>query len=420
MSWFISKEMRVKRAIILVMDSFGIGAAPDADKFGDVGSNTFAHIASACYRGEGNENGLRNGPLEIPNLTRLGLNAAEMALTGKPAEGVPTDVEIEGAYGYASEISFGKDTPSGHWEMCGVPALFDWTVFPKEYPSFPKELMDAFVKEANLPGVLGNKAASGTEIIQEFGDEHVASGKPIVYTSADSVLQIAVHEEAFGLERLYEICKIARKLIDKYNVGRVIARPFTGKSGHYERTVNRHDYSVPPTAPTLLDKLKASGGEVIGIGKIPDIFAHLGLTKEVVAHGNDEIFDKTIEETKDAGDRSFIFANFVDFDMLFGHRRTVSGYADAIEKFDERLPEFEKLLKPGDIAIIIADHGCDPTFEGTDHTREYVPIIVFGPDIKPGFIGARDTFADVGQTLAEYFGLESFKYGKSFLKDVLK
>ena len=405
--------------MILVMDSFGIGAAPDADKFGDVGSNTFAHIASACYHGKGNENGLRNGPLEIPNLTRLGLNAAEMALTGKSAEGVPTEVEIEGAYGYASEISYGKDTPSGHWEMMGVPALFDWTMFPKDYPSFPKELMDILIKEADLPGILGNKAASGTEIIKEFGDEHVKTGKPIVYTSADSVLQIAAHEEAFGLERLYEICKIARKLIDKYNVGRVIARPFTGESGHYERTVNRHDYAVPPTEPTLLDKLKASGGDVIAIGKIADIFAHQGITKEVVAHGNKEIFEKTIEETKSADDRSFIFSNFVDFDMLYGHRRTVAGYAHAIEKFDEQLPAFEKLLKPGDIAVIIADHGCDPTFKGIDHTREYVPILIFGYDIKPGFIGAHNTFADVGQTLAEYFGLELFKYGKSFLKEIL-
>lgn len=409
----------MKRAIILVMDSFGVGEAPDANRFGDMGSNTFAHIASACYHGKGNENGLRNGPLEIPNLTRLGLNAAEMALTGKPAEGVPMDVEIEGAYGYAKEISYGKDTPSGHWEMTGVPALFHWTTFPTEFPSFPKELIDAFIKEAKLPGILGNKAASGTDIIKELGDEHVKTGKPIVYTSADSVMQIAAHEEAFGLERLYEICKIARKLIDKYNVGRIIARPFTGTSSHYERTVNRHDYAVPPSAPTLLDKLKAAGGEVIGIGKIPDIFAHQGFTKEVIAHGNKEIFEKTIEETKTAGDRTFIFSNFVDFDMLYGHRRTVSGYANAIEEFDETLPQFEKFLKPGDIVIITADHGCDPTFKGTDHTREYIPILVFGPGIKPGFIGARDTYADIGQTLAEYFGLEPFEYGKSFLKNII-
>lgn len=407
-----------KRAVILVMDSFGIGEAPDAAKFGDVGANTFAHIAKACAKGEANEEGVRVGPLEIPNLTRLGLNAAEMALTGFSAEGVDADVAIEGAYGYAQEISFGKDTPSGHWEMAGVPAMFDWGFFQKEYPSFPKELIDAFVEEAKLPGVLGNVAASGTEIIKELGDEHVRTGKPIVYTSADSVFQIAAHEESFGLERLYEICHIARKLVDKYNIGRVIARPFIGTSGNYTRTANRHDYAVPPPSATLLNKLVDAGGNVIGIGKIPDIFAHSGFTKEVVAHGNAEIFDKTIEETKISKDRTLIFSNFVDFDMLFGHRRTVSGYANAIEQFDARLPDFEALLQPGDIAIIIADHGCDPTFKGTDHTREYVPILVFGPDIKPGFIGARKTFADVGQTLAEYFDLPLFEHGESFLKAI--
>ena len=269
------------RAFILLLDSFGIGALPDAKEFGDEGANTFLHIKEYCLQGKANVKGLRQGPLEIPNLERLGLNAAASLETNS----APT-----GLYGSAKEISFGKDTPSGHWEITGVPVLFEWGYFSLTYPSFPEELVSAFIKEAKLPGILGNCHFSGTEIIKQLGDEHVKTGKPICYTSADSVLQIAAHEEAFGLEHLYEICKIAYELVKPYKVGRIIARPFLGTTGNYYRTEHRRDFSVPPPALTLLDKLVAAGGTTIAIGKIADIFAHRGISKHVDAHGHDEIF----------------------------------------------------------------------------------------------------------------------------------
>jgi phosphopentomutase len=394
------------RAFILLLDSFGIGALPDAEKFGDAGANTYLHIKEYCLQGKADVKDLRQGPLKIPNLERLGLSAAAYLETNS----TPT-----GLYGSAKEISFGKDTPSGHWEITGVPVLFEWGYFPPTYPSFPEELVSAFIKEAKLPGILGNCHSSGTEIIKQLGDEHVKTGKPICYTSADSVLQIAAHEEAFGLERLYEICKIAYELVKPYKIGRIIARPFLGTTGNYYRTEHRRDFSVPPPALTLLDKLVAAGGTTIAIGKIADIFAHRGISKHIDAHGHDEIFAAVCDAVKSAPDRSLVFSNFVDFDMKYGHRRDVAGYAHALEQFDAKLPDFEKLMRSGDIAIITADHGCDPTFKGTDHTREYIPILVFGPRVKSGSIGKRDTFADIGQSLARYLGLESLQYGKSFL-----
>jgi len=399
----------MKRTFILLLDSFGIGALPDAKDFGDEGANTFLHIKEYCLQGKADAKDLRQGPLNIPNLDRLGLSAA--ASEGMNS-GVATPV---GLYGYANEISHGKDTSSGHWEISGAPVLFKWGYFPPDYPSFPQELVDAFIKEAKIPGILGNCHASGTEIIKQLGDEHIKTGKPICYTSADSVFQIAAHEESFGLESLYKVCEIAFQLVAPYKIARVIARPFFGTSGNYYRTENRRDFSVPPPDLTLLDKLVAAGGTTIAIGKIADIFAHRGISKHVDAHGHDEIFAKVCDAAKSAPDRSLTFANFVDFDMKYGHRRDVAGYAHALEQFDAHLPDFEKLMQPGDIAIITADHGCDPTFKGTDHTREYIPILVFGPEIKPGFIGRRETFADIGQSLAKYFGLKSFQYGKSFL-----
>ena len=394
------------RAFILLLDSFGIGALPDAEKFGDAGANTYLHIKEYCLQGKADVKDLRQGPLKIPNLERLGLSAAAYLETNS----TPT-----GLYGSAKEISFGKDTPSGHWEITGVPVLFEWGYFPPTYPSFPEELVSAFIKEAKLPGILGNCHSSGTEIIKQLGDEHVKTGKPICYTSADSVLQIAAHEEAFGLERLYEICKIAYELVKPYKIGRIIARPFLGTTGNYYRTEHRRDFSVPPPALTLLDKLVAAGGTTIAIGKIADIFAHRGISKHIDAHGHDEIFAAVCDAVKSAPDRSLVFSNFFDFDMKYGHRRDVAGYAHALEQFDAKLPDFEKLMRSGDIAIITADHGCDPTFKGTDHTREYIPILVFGPRVKSGSIGKRDTFADIGQSLARYLGLESLQYGKSFL-----
>ena len=403
------------RAIVAVLDSFGIGAAPDAHIFGDEGSSTFGHIAEHCARGQADGNGLRSGPLTVPNLLRLGLGHA--AKEANPMlTGIDLPSETSGRYGAAAERSFGKDTPSGHWEMMGLPVEFDWGYFPKETPCFPSKLTDALIREADLPGILGNRHASGTQIIEELGEEHIQSGKPILYTSADSVLQIAAHEEHFGLQRLLDLCQIARKLVDDYNIGRIIARPFIGTSpADFQRTGNRKDLATPPHAPTLLDIHKQAGGNVIGIGKIGDIFAYSGITKSVKANGNGEIFDTLLNQIATAPDNSIIFANFVDFDTLFGHRRNVAGYAKALEDFDTRLPQLEAALRDTDIAVLTADHGCDPTWEGTDHTREYVPILAFGPQVAPGSIGLRNSFADIGQSLARYLGHDRLEAGDSFL-----
>lgn len=397
------------RAIILVLDSFGIGATADADKFGDVGSDTLGNIARVRADSDA-------GPLKLPNLAQLGLFHASKESTGAFPAGVTTDTEIIGAYGHAAELSTGKDTPSGHWEIAGVPVLFDWGYFTAKDETFPPQLLDELLERAELPGVLGNCHASGTTIIAELGDEHVASGKPIVYASADSVFQIACHEEAFGLQRLYDLCDIARELVDQYNIGRVIARPFVGDGPDtYVRTGNRRDLTTPPHAPTVLDKLVESGGDVIGIGKISDIYAHKGITKKVKATGNADLFDATLVAMQDAGDRSIVFTNFVDFDMLYGHRRDVDGYASALEYFDQRLPELMKELQDDDLLVLCADHGCDPTAEGSDHTREHIPVLAYGAGITPGSLGLRETFADIGQSLAAHFELEPMDYGTSFL-----
>ena len=402
-----------------MLDSFGVSALPDAERFNDVGASTLGHIALACAAGKA-ENG-RTGPLKVPNMVKLGLGEIYKQCTGEylPNLEIPVS-EITGAYGFSKEVSKGKDTTSGHWEMAGVPVTFDWGYFPPEYPSFPQDLIDEFVKEAKIPGVLGNKAASGTAILEELGEESVKTGKPIVYTSADSVFQICAHEKHFGLDRLYEICHIARDLLNRRTenglIARVIARPFDGESAAtFKRTGGRHDYSVLPPAPTVLDKMKEAGGNVISIGKISDIFAAQGITQAVKAVGLEEIFDRTLEQVKTAGDNSIIFPNFVDFDMVYGHRRNTSGYAAALEYFDSRLPELIKELKDGDLVFITADHGCDPTFRGTDHTREYVPVIMFGKNVKPRFLGCRDTYADIGQTIATYFGLPPFENATSLL-----
>jgi len=399
----------MSRAIILVMDSLGIGATADADQFGDAGSNTLGSIAR-----ERSASGA--GPLRLPNLTRLGLMHAAMESAGEFPVGADTDVEVIGAYGFASELSSGKDTPSGHWEIAGVPVLFDWGYFTKKTDTFPAELLNKLIERADLPGVLGNCHLSGTTIIAELGEEHMASGKPIVYTSADSVFQIACHEESFGLQRLYDLCDIARELVDEYKIGRVIARPFVGtNSGDFVRTGNRRDLTDPPPSPTLLDKLVASGGDVISVGKIADIYAHQGVTKKIKATGNAALFDATLSALSSAPDRSIVFTNFVDFDMLYGHRRDVDGYAEALEYFDKRLPELYELMKDDDVLIICADHGCDPTWQGTDHTREHIPVLVYGASVTAGSLGKRETFADIGQSLAGLFGLAPLDYGVSFL-----
>ncbi len=395
------------RAIILVLDSLGIGATADADKFGDVGANTLGSIARerAATR-----------PLKLPNLAKLGLLKAAAESCGEFPAGCKDDADIIGAYGYAKEISTGKDTPSGHWEIAGVPVLFDWGYFTKKSDTFPPELLEKLIERGALPGVLGNCHASGTTIIAELGEEHMRTGKPIFYASADSVFQIACHEESFGLDRLYSLCDIARELVDEYNIGRVIARPFVGTgAADFVRTGNRRDLTVLPPAPTVLDKLVDSGGEVISIGKISDIYAHQGITQKVKATGNAALFDATLDAIRSAPDRSIVFTNFVDFDMLYGHRRDVEGYATALEYFDGRLPELLQLLESDDLLILTADHGCDPTWPGSDHTREHIPVLALGAGVKAGSLGQRETFADIGQSVASHFGLSPMDYGESFL-----
>ncbi|GKW02948.1 phosphopentomutase [Pectobacterium odoriferum] len=407
----------MKRAYIMVLDSFGIGSSADAERFGDVGSDTLGHIAQACAAGTADKG--RSGKLHLPNLSRLGLGKAAEASTGTFPQGLDENADIIGAYAHASEISSGKDTPSGHWEIAGVPVLFDWGYFKDEKNSFPQELLDKLVKRANLPGYLGNCHSSGTVILDQLAEEHMKTGKPIFYTSADSVFQIACHEETFGLDKLYELCEIAREELTEgnYNIGRVIARPFIGdKPGNFERTGNRHDLAVEPPAPTILKKMvDEKGGEVVSVGKIADIYAQVGITKKVKATGIDALFDATLKEMDSAGDNTIVFTNFVDFDSAYGHRRDIPGYAAALELFDRRLPEMLSRVKGDDILILTADHGCDPSWHGTDHTRENVPVLIYGPNVKPGSYGHRETFADIGQTVAAYFGLSPMDYGKSIL-----
>lgn len=403
------------RAIIIVLDSFGVGESDDAALFGDQGADTFGHIAEQCAQGRADVAGLRTGPLLIPNLMELGLGLAAEQSTGREIR-VEKARKITGKYGFAAERSKGKDTPSGHWEMAGVPVEFDWGYFSLETPSFPDSLIADLVAECDLPGVLGNCHSSGTEIIDRLGAEHIKSGKPIVYTSADSVFQIAAHEIHFGLDRLYKVCDVARRLVDEYNIGRVIARPFIGEGkGEFVRTGNRRDLSVPPPAPTLLDFMVDSGGEVISIGKIADIFAQQGITRHYKAHGNLQIFSVLMEQVNISAENAIIFANMVDFDMLYGHRRDVAGYAAALEEFDRDLPGLRAALRPDDVVILTADHGCDPTWPGSDHTREHVPVIAFGPGVAPGSIGKRETFADIGSSLARHLGLPPITSGTSFL-----
>ena len=395
------------KVIILMMDSFGVGGAKDARAFDDDGANTFLHISKHYPH------------FSLPNLERLGLVESGFLASGERAwlEKSEAKLDLAAKYGCMEEISAGKDTISGHWEMAGVPVMKDFGHFPLQYPSFPKDLIDKICKRAGIEGILGNKAASGTVIIQELGEEHLATMKPIFYTSADSNLQIAAHEEKFGLERLYKLCEIAFEEVKPYNIGRVIARPFVGeKNGEFVRTKNRHDYALTPFSATVLDKAKAKGLAVTAIGKINDIYATSGITRAVKASGLQELWDVTLEETKLMGDKNgIVFTNFVDFDMEWGHRRNVNGYAEGLMYFDSRLPEIVDVLDDDDIVFITADHGCDPTYKGTDHTRECVPVLMFGKKVKAENIGRRQTYADIAATIAEKFELEPFNIGKSFL-----
>ena len=404
----------MRRAIVVVLDSLGVGAAADAQAYGDRGADTFGHIVEACAAGNA-DGDHRAGPLNIPHLAALGLIDAAEAARGA-ALCVPRPASRTGRFGHAAERSHGKDTPSGHWEMMGLPVLFDWGYFPDTQPCFPRELTDALIGRGGIGGILGNRHASGTRIIEELGAEHLRTLHPIVYTSGDSVLQIAAHEERFGLERLYALCRLARELVDAYHIGRVIARPFVGEpGGGFTRTGNRRDLATPPHAATLLDVLQAANREVICIGKVADIFAHRGVTRTIKAHGNPAVMQRLLEAMGDAPEGSLSFANCVDFDTSFGHRRDVSGYAHALEEFDGYVPSLRNAMSPGDVAIITADHGCDPTFPGSDHTREYVPVLAFGASVTPGPLGRRSSFADIGQSLAGHLGLPPLENGISFL-----
>lgn len=394
------------RAIIVVLDSVGIGGAPDAASYGDEGADTVGHIAEACARGEADRAGLREGSLRLPHLAALGLGEACRLASGRVPPGLAGSVQPRGRYGCAAEVSKGKDTPSGHWELAGVPVPFEWGYFPKTRPSFPPELVSELCGRAGLPGILGDCHASGTAIIDELGHAHIATGKPICYTSADSVFQIAAHEEAFGLDRLYEACEVARPLVDRWNIGRVIARPFTGDSARgFTRTAHRRDYAVPPPSPTVLQHASDAGRDVVTVGKIGDIFAHCGTGRILKAENNNGLFDRTLEGIESLREGGLLFANFIDFDTVYGHRRDIAGYAAALEAFDARLPELENAMGPGDVLVITADHGCDPTWLGTDHTREQVPILVGGSAVVPGSMGQRTTFADVAATVALHLDL---------------
>jgi len=384
------------RILLIVLDGAGIGAMPDAPEWGDAGSDTFGHI-------------LESRQLNLPNLQRYGLGNI------RPLERLPPLDSPVGSYGRCALRSNGKDTTTGHWEMAGIILERAFPTYPN---GFPKNVIDRFVKETSVPGILGNIPASGTEIIKVLGEEHVNTKKPIVYTSADSVFQIAAHEEVIPLDRLYEICETARRILDgEHKVGRVIARPFLGQPGSFYRTENRHDYAVPPPRENLLPALADEDLDVVCIGKIASIYDSLGVTKDLKAKNNEQSIDQTIAALRDSS-RGLIFSNLVDFDMLYGHRRDTEGYAKALEHFDSRLPEIEEAMRDDDLMMITADHGNDPTFPGSDHTREYAPLLVYGKSARGGVdLGTRESLADIGQTIADNFELK-LTAGKSFLSSI--
>lgn len=379
--------------IWLILDSVGIGGAPDAKVFGDQGSDTLGHIAEWFV-----EN--KSRALALPNLNQLGLGAAYELVHGSVPMGFEK-VAPTGIFASACEVSTGKDTPSGHWELAGVPATWDWGYFPKTEECFPADLLHEIYERCDLEGSLGHCHSSGTEIIAKLGDKSMTTGRPIFYTSADSVFQIAAHEETFGLEKLYQLCEVARELTLKMNVGRVIARPFIGIEGGYERTGNRKDYAITPPKPTVLQKAADAGLQVAGVGKIGDIFAHTGLTTELKACGHPQLWAQTREAMETA---DLVMTNFVDFDMLYGHRRDPEGYGAALQDWDAELGRFLPELREGDLLVITADHGNDPTWKGTDHTREQVPVLIAGAGAQSA--GTRETFADVGAAIAKWLGLE--------------
>jgi phosphopentomutase len=402
------------RGVIIVLDSVGCGGARDAVDYGDEGADTLGHIAEACAAGQGDREGLRAGPLNLPNLDKLGIGLVMHASTGRKPPGFANRAPT-GQWGYAVETSRGKDTPSGHWEIAGTPVEFAWGYFPLKIPTFPPELTRELIARAKLNGTLGDCHASGTEIIERFGEDHLRTLKPICYTSVDSVLQIAAHEEAFGLERLYDLCRVARTLCDPLNIGRVIARPFLGeRAGQFQRTSNRKDFSMPPLPGNLLARAGAAGRQIVTVGKIGDIFAHRDTGLELKGRSNDEHVDLILRALRETGEGGLIFANLVDFDTEYGHRRDVPGYAACLEAFDRRLPQIQSALRAQDICVVTADHGNDPTWRGYDHTREHAPILAFG-DLAPRPIGERATFADIAETVAAKIGLPKGERGTSWL-----
>ena len=398
--FFTTQEMNSKnsfnRIALIVLDGAGIGAMPDAPEWGDAGSDTFGHI-------------LESRTVRLPNLQRYGLGNV------RPLKNVPPSAQPEGSYGRCALRSNGKDTTTGHWEMAGIILEQAFPTYPN---GFPQSILDRFISETGVPGILGNIPASGTEIIKDLGAEHVKTGKPIVYTSADSVFQIAAHEEVIALDKLYEICETARRILDgQHKVGRVIARPFLGQPGKFYRTENRHDYAVPPPRANLLPALKDEDLDVVCIGKIASIYDSVGVTEDLTAKNNQQSIDQTIHALEQ-DTRGLIFSNLVDFDMLYGHRRDTEGYARALEHFDSALPHIEAEMRADDLMILTADHGNDPTFPGTDHTREYAPLLVYGNNARAGIdLGKRDSLADIGQTIAENFGLR-LTAGRSFLTEI--
>jgi phosphopentomutase len=396
------------RAFLIVMDSVGCGGAPDAIAFGDEGANTLAHIAMACARGAADEG--RSGPLHLPNLDGLGLGAAIRLASGDPTPGL--SATPTGGWGAATEVSKGKDTPSGHWEMAGVPVPWEWTYFPDEIPAFPPDLVEEICYMAGVPKILGNCHASGIPIIEKLGAEHIRTGWPIVYTSADSVVQIAAHEESFGLGRLIALCQALAPKVHARLVGRVIARPFTGPVGAFTRTANRRDFAIEPPSPTLLDWVQKAGRKTHAIGKIGDIFSGRGIDHLHKGKSDAELFEHLMRLSFQAEHGSLTFANFVEFDSHYGHRRDVAGYARALEWFDARVGEFLPLLHPDDVAIFTADHGNDPTWRGTDHTRERVPVLVAGAG--SGELGLC-MFTDIAASVAAHLGVRAPATGKSFL-----
>ncbi len=389
----------MRRVLLIVLDSVGIGALPDAGEYGDAGANTLLHVARGV------------GGLNVPNLQNLGLGNI------LPVPGVDASDRPRAAFGKMQEKSAGKDTTTGHWEMAGVVLTQPFPTYPD---GFPQEIIGPFEEKIGRK-VLGNKMASGTEIIEELGKEHMETGCPIVYTSADSVFQIAAHEEVIPVEELYRMCRVARELLTgEHGVGRVIARPFAGEPGSFQRTARRHDFSLEPPEKTVLELVTEAGKDVMAVGKIKDIFAGRGITASLASSSNREGMER-IKEFLAADRPGLVFANLVDFDMLYGHRNNVEGYARALAEFDERLPEIMALLAGEDVLVITADHGTDPGFPGTDHTREHVPVLVTGERIRPGVdIGVRESFSDLGATIAEMLGCDRPKHGKSFAREVLK